>query len=202
MARLFLDWDDTLLPTSWLILGGYTMATKQVPIRELQALEVAIAALLCAAQDLCTVSIITNSKDNWVLSSCAKFLPTLLPALKKLSIVSARDVYETRHPARPATWKYQAFRAIVNSDPSRHMISIGDSLDERRALLALKKRYPSSYCKSIKFSSASTPEQLLRQITLVTQTLKYSCQHEGDLDIQFSLIAECDDEPPRFHEEL
>merc|ERR1719201_695363 len=56
--------------------------------------------------------IITNAMDGWVEKSAAKYLPELLPVLKKVSIISARSRYEGLYPSEVGKWKISAFRDV------------------------------------------------------------------------------------------
>jgi hypothetical protein len=52
--------------------------------------------------------IITNAGEGWVQFSAKKFMPSLVPVLKKINIISARAKYE--HLTSDYTkWKLYAF---------------------------------------------------------------------------------------------
>jgi len=42
--------------------------------------------------------IITNAAEGWVQFSAAKFMPSIVPILDKITIISARTKYEPRFP--------------------------------------------------------------------------------------------------------
>lgn len=55
-----------------------------------------------------TTYIITNAGEGWVQYSAEKFMPSLLPILEKIIIISARAKYE--HLTSDYTkWKLHAF---------------------------------------------------------------------------------------------
>ena len=53
--------------------------------------------------------IITNAAEGWVQFSAQKFLPTLVPMLEKITIISARTKYEPYFPGDVTKWKLHAF---------------------------------------------------------------------------------------------
>lgn len=53
--------------------------------------------------------IITNAAEGWVEFSCRKFMPAVLPILKKVQIISARAKYESKFPTDVPQWKINTF---------------------------------------------------------------------------------------------
>lgn len=76
---LIFDWDDTLLPTSWLLEHNLTLETpfiKEKESRELEELDLVVSGILRRAIVLYgRVMIITNAQQGWVELSARKFLP-------------------------------------------------------------------------------------------------------------------------------
>eukprot|EP00439_Symbiodinium_sp_Y106_P044754 s4177_g5.t1 len=74
------DWDDTILPTSWLerihaLAGGPLRPEVQ---RQLASLCSAVTQTLQIASTLGNIVIITNSAPGWVDQSCQIFMPQIL----------------------------------------------------------------------------------------------------------------------------
>lgn len=114
---LIFDWDDTLLCSTWLAgqglrLDSPTMLPAGV-VAELKRLESAVIALLTSAQKYGEVVIITNAETGWVELSAQRFLPGVVPLVKKLTVLSARSTFERHHPDNPYEWKVAAFRQEV-----------------------------------------------------------------------------------------
>lgn len=55
------------------------------------------------------VYIITNAAEGWVEFSCHKFMPEVEPVLEKVTIISARDRYESKYPDDVTKWKLYTF---------------------------------------------------------------------------------------------
>ena len=63
--------------------------------------------------DLATKSgktfIITNAAEGWVQFSAQKFMPSCVPILEKITIISARSKYEAHFPRDVTQWTLHAF---------------------------------------------------------------------------------------------
>eukprot|EP00386_Alphamonas_edax_P011765 GDKI01037048.1.p1 GENE.GDKI01037048.1~~GDKI01037048.1.p1 ORF type:complete len:359 (-),score=67.16 GDKI01037048.1:85-1161(-) len=123
------DWDDTILPTSWLASLGVVLQTdgrmvKGLPTEyehELQALGEIAEKTLAEATKLGTVVFVTNAEAGWVELSCEAFMPCLLkffhppqdttPAVR---VLSARTAFEAVGVYNPFEWKALAFHSAID----------------------------------------------------------------------------------------
>lgn len=94
---IIFDWDDTILCTSFINPTG-TFNPKQ---RILPAVMEHLAILEKKAKQILELSvkygqtwIITNAGEGWVQYSAEKFMPSVVPILSKIKIISARAQYE------------------------------------------------------------------------------------------------------------
>jgi len=192
---IFVDWDDTLLCSSYLSGAGYRLDSElesSSPIdRELKELESSVIGLLRLAMSFGEVHIVTNAETGWVQLSAKKFLPGVVPVLDSVKVVSARSTYETMFPDAPVKWKFCAFQEKLFSDTksSKNIISFGDSHVEREAVRAVTRGLPNTKTKSVKFAEKPSMEQLRRQLELVTNCFQYIHSHEGDLDLQLTVTV-------------
>ena len=73
--------------------------------------------------------IITNAGEGWVQYSAEKFMPSLVPILKKIVIISARAKYE--HLTKDYTkWKLHAFleaQSALEDASVKNIIALGDN---------------------------------------------------------------------------
>lgn len=193
--RLFcLDWDDTLLPSSFLERKGYFDFVYELPKslrNELCQLEDTIIVLIELALQYGTVYIITNAESGWVEFSATKFVPRVIPLLSRVTVTSARSMYEDEHPKEPFQWKLLTFhyhlQAVLRTRSSKSIISFGDSHCERHACRQFTKGYFNCHAKSVKFVKNPCVEVLLRQLQVVINNMEYICNHEGDLDLMLSV---------------
>lgn len=102
-----LDWDDSILPSTWL----HNLSKMRIENNSQQAAEAANAlhkleyTVVCLLRRLFTlgsVCLVTNAQTGWVELSCSKYLPNVLPLLAKTKVVSARSQYERVNPQEPA----------------------------------------------------------------------------------------------------
>jgi len=193
---IFVDWDDTLLCSSYLSGQGLRIDTDIEPsnevARELKDLEGSVIALLRLAKMYGDVHVVTNAETGWVQLSAKKFLPGVLPLLEEVSVVSARSSYEIYFPESPLKWKFYAFRQkLIDLSKKAHshknIISFGDSHVEREAVRAVTRGLPNTKTKSVKFAEKPSMEQLRRQLELVTNCFQYIHSHDGDLDLQLTV---------------
>jgi len=191
------DWDDTVLPSTWVQRQGLRLdAASQVSPEQREVLaEVAVAAgkTLRAARQRGTVVLVTNAERGWIELSCQKFLPTLSPMLENVKLVSARTTYEGSQSPSPLDWKLRAFDAEIAryfgpevvSDPSKrkNVLSLGDSVHEREALLRATSSAPNCHPKSLKFVERPDIHQICKQHELITNCFDRIVHHEGSLDL-------------------
>lgn len=106
-AVIIFDWDDTL------------MCSSQIRMRckfqrqELLQLGMAVENVLATAMALGSTSIVTNAHLAWVQETAKLFIPSAVPILQNVEIMSARQIYEGRWPGNVIEWKRQAFLDIL-----------------------------------------------------------------------------------------
>ena len=157
---ILLDWDDTLLPTTWLSqmsCGGPVLDLKlaDTSAESLARCEAQALRLLDACCMHAHVVITTNSEKGWVESSGSKFMPKVASRLinARVPIFSAQAAF--RSPGSRLehdvvdTWKRKAFHALLCEFARQqrcnkrfggdrgvkgcNLLSIGDSEFERDA---------------------------------------------------------------------
>jgi len=191
------DWDDTVLPSTWVQRQGLRLDNASVVTSEQLAIlaEVADAAgkTMRAARQHGTVVLVTNAERGWIELSCRKFLPTLSPMLENVRMVSARTTYEGPQCKSPLDWKLRAFDAeiarfygaeVVN-DPSmrKNVFSLGDSVHEREALMRATSAAPGCLSKSLKFVERPDVSQIRKQHELIFGCFEQIVHHESHMDL-------------------
>lgn len=73
----------------------------------------------------------------------------------------------------------------ASRDTSREVISFGDSMEERTAVKIVSKQL-TAMPKSVMFISSPTPEQLIGQLSMLENHMKYICTHKSALDLEIS----------------
>ena len=172
---IIFDWDDTLLPTSFLTKGGTFYEEIQLSTSEqkkMSELENLVLDILNESIEKGTVYIITNAGQGWVEFSADKFYPKIIPILGKIKIISARGEYEKDYPGNSRQWKIEAFLVLqntVNINLITNIICLGDSLFEMEAGRILASKFPEAFIKTIKFREAPKLDELIKQLKLVNK---------------------------------
>ena len=174
-SLIIFDWDDTLLPTSFLAPGGVfneNLELSEKDMTKVKKLEESVLKLLNMAKNKGDVFIITNAGVGWVEFSAEKFYPSILEILKKIEIISARSEYEDKFPGDSRRWKIQTFLNLqkklkLNLQLVTNIICLGDSVFEMEAGRILASKFTQAFIKTIKFREKPKPEELQKQLSLV-----------------------------------
>jgi hypothetical protein len=194
---LIFDWDDTMLPSTWVQKQGLRLDadTEVSDWQRSQLSEVATAATetLRLAKQLGTVVLVTNAEQGWIELSCQKFLPTLYPSLEDVRLLSARTTYEQLGLTSPLEWKLRAFESeiqriygptiLTHLESRKNVLSLGDSVHEREALIRATAALPNCLWKSLKFVERPEIGQLCKQHSLVSNCFDRVVHHDGNLDL-------------------
>ena len=170
---IIFDWDDTLLPTSFLTKGGCFYEEIQLSPsdeKKIKELESLVLELLSETIEKGTVYIITNAGLEWVNFSSKRFYPKIIPILEKIKIISARGEYEKYYPGNSRQWKIEAFLKLqetVNLQLITNIICLGDSLFEMEAGRILASKFTEAFIKTIKFRETPKLDELIKQLKLV-----------------------------------
>lgn len=193
---IIFDWDDTLCPTTWAahqgLLGRFAPDLDSVQLTLLQELTACVEQTLLLAMRNGRVVIVTNAETGWVEKSCSQLMPSLLPILEKLDILSARSEYESCAEDAPADWKRLAFvdllEAAFQAEQWRNVISVGDSLYEHDALLFATQNMPRCFSKSVKLIENPNLFQLIEQHRLLSDILQSTVDHKAGLDVEVAPV--------------
>ena len=170
---IIFDWDDTLLPTSFLSPRGIFDEKNELNQKDqakITKLEESVRNLLSIAITKADVYIITNAGEGWVQFSAEKYYPSIMEILGKIEIISARGKYEKDFPEDLKRWKIEAFLNIkkkLNDNLITNIICLGDSVFEMEAGRILASNFIHAVIKTIKFRENPKPEELNKQLNLV-----------------------------------
>ena len=168
---IIFDWDDTLLCTSYLNMKPDAASSPSVQ-KQLQQMTQTAIQLIEMAMKFGQTFIITNAMKGWVEYSATKYIPGLLPTLKKIRVISARSEHEGLYPGQYHEWKIQAFLNVQKEMSSKvitNLVSLGDSTIEMDAVHVMGNEFAQALIKTVKFRETPTPEELAKQLELVSQ---------------------------------
>ena len=172
-SLIIFDWDDTLLPTSFLAPRGIfeeNSVLNEKDQNKINKLQDSVQKLLLLASSKSDVYIITNAGDGWVEFSAKKYYPKIMDILGKIEVISAREVYERKFPEDSKRWKVESFLNLkkrLNDDLITNIICLGDSIFEMEAGRILASKFIHAVIKTIKFRERPKPEELNKQLNLV-----------------------------------
>jgi hypothetical protein len=183
------DWDDTFLPTSYLIRED--MVDKIELSDELKylffILEEIIINILNLSINKGKVYIITNSSKSWFYFSSGKYFPNLDSLLNRIKIISARDEYEDLYPGDTKIWKQKAFLHLkneINDNLPSNIICFGDSSNELEAGKIFASHLSDSFIKTVKFKEKPEVEDLIKQLNLIVDKFDFIYSKAKNLSIK------------------
>jgi hypothetical protein len=180
------DWDDTLLYTAFIT----QMAGRNIPEAtksHLSRIEQTAYQLLETALGLGHTFIITNAVAGWVEESAAYWMPSLLPILQKVRIISARTTQEANCGGDVSQWKIKAFLEMgeeFDTDVLTNLVSIGDSNFELDAANVLGKQFSRSFIKTVKLKEAPLPQEHTKELDLLAPKLQTIVEKACDLKVK------------------
>jgi hypothetical protein len=184
------DWDDTILPTSWLRSLGFLsnnisdMIGTPSPIlpahvaHMMRMIEEAAIENLRAASKHGRVVIVTNSSVLWVPFTAKRFFPRLAEIVDRgFEVYSARPSQAENAgpnyvylPSMAVTWKQDKFKELVGKTEFNTCVSVGDGFAERCAVLGIASIQMSG--KAVRFPLQPSGSSLLEQLRIMIGCLK------------------------------
>lgn len=172
---IIFDWDDTLLCTTFLNPTGGGCFDLPLNVKvQLKKLEKAAFNILNECLKHGDVYIITNAAEGWVEFSTRKYLPRILKVLDRITVISARACCEEEFPDEVHQWKMKAFlktQEKMEKGAITNLVALGDSQFEMDAVKNLAAQFPRALIKTVKFREIPTPDELVKQINLVSMKL-------------------------------
>jgi hypothetical protein len=174
-----LDWDDTLFPTTWTTRNNINLLDNSIRdqyVVHFQELDRILSSFLKSISRYGKVIIVTNATENWVKISAIVMPQTYNFIKKKISIVSARDLF-SQHTKEMPNWKKMTFQLIIREEykkkPVMNIISIGDAEYEHQALVELTKSNfdKIKYLKSFRLIRNPHHDQLVDQLDVLNTSI-------------------------------
>lgn len=185
------DWDDTLLCTTWLRRNEEESFSSGVQL-QLRLLGQWVQEVLDSSLRLGHTVIVTNALTSWVEDSAARWLPEVLPILRRVRIVSAREQYEDCYPSDVRQWKVRSFLDLheeFDRSGISNIVVLGDSVYEMEAAEALGGTCPKALLKTVKFQEKPSVSEHVREMKTVvprferlvqlSRNTKISLHHKG-----------------------
>lgn len=181
------DWDDTLLCTTWLKQQNYQpIATDDEPLRKIvrHSKSMLETAIRCGE-----TYIITNAMSGWVEFTAARWAPELLPVLRQVQIISARDRFQAAFPGDIGQWKIQAFLDLqkqLDSTVITNLVVLGDADYEMEAARIMGDQLEEGLVKTIKFRPRPFLLEHLSELEVVSRNLEKMIRSVRNLKVSLS----------------
>eukprot|EP00917_Polyrhabdina_sp_WS-2016_P021903 GHVP01047461.1.p1 GENE.GHVP01047461.1~~GHVP01047461.1.p1 ORF type:complete len:264 (+),score=41.72 GHVP01047461.1:48-839(+) len=202
---IIVDWDDTIMPTTFLRNCGLVPVRSSDPIRifEVRAamaeLESEVIQTMEYLHDLGQTVIVTNASSDWVKRSSENYMPNLNQILQKTPCISAQEAH-SQDVFDPAEWKVLGFKDLVASHfkhegsgscsckrETKNIMQIGDALSDRRALMILADQEKAPHFKSCMLVKSPSIDDMVNQHKELKKNL-FRLLHNPSriIDVKFS----------------
>ncbi len=209
---IFVDWDDTLFPTSELLAKALLLDTTsqeqpKLPesvAEQLRQLEQNVLDFLIAAHKRGNLVIVTNAARGWIdqLTEWAMPRVGLYMERQHISVRYARECVGS-DPRDVQTWKQATFcveaehaRARLSNPRPLSLVSVGDMPYEREAAHRVAK--PDDTVKTIKFLEDPTLHELQHELAALVSAmpeLTAGGQNAGITDLEMHARAQAEPQP-------
>jgi len=190
---IIFDWDDTLLCSSWLrehdFLRQGGSANEELLASSEELLDASVQHARSALETATKAGhtyIITNAMSGWVESSAARWAPELLPVLRSVRIVSARDKFQAAFPDDARQWKIQAFLEVqrqLDATPITNLVALGDADYEIEAARIMGSEFEEGLVKTVKLQPRPDPVEHQQQLRLVAKNLEKIIDSKTNLKV-------------------
>jgi hypothetical protein len=190
---ILIDYDDTLLPTTFLEENGITTHSKlekdSLTYQQLHELDTQVVKFLNLCYKFGNPIILTNAEKGWVLHSSKAFIPHTYKILSKMEIHSARERFSKQYK-HARDWKKMLLLNDLKSTllKSNFVISIGDSEYERSAVVHFCSKHEGIEHKNILIDADVTRlESTTLFIKILNEILKYIVEFNTSIDYVIGL---------------
>ena len=202
---IFLDWDDTLVPTTFLSLCDEKLREELKKEKQLEKIECAVIVILTNLSKIGKICIVTNSEAGWIIHLCQVYFPNLLIFFANncdhISMISAKSVYEEKWPNESVKWKVAAMTNFLQmtfgdafANEALNILALGDNILDRAAIMEVAKNLKNCYTKNIKMierpSLTILATALNYLLPLLPEILLKSENVDDKLNIQFIAAVE------------
>ena len=185
---ILFDWDDTLLCSTYLQKHNFFSHIQSSPFNDkVSSIEKQVFRLLTIAISLGDTYIITNASSGWVEYSSIRFYPSVVPLLSKVKIISARNAFSELFPNDMLMWKFMTFTNVANlynKDVVTNIVCVGDSNIEMEAVGKMGLLFKEVFIKTIKFKEEPKPEQIIKQLMLISEQFVNIHSEARDISIK------------------
>jgi hypothetical protein len=204
---IFIDWDDTILPTKWILSNNPAELYNADSIQSLftnntnkntkiNQTDVLATQLLEEIMKYGRIYFVTNGLRLWFYGSARYYLPKTYKFIMKhkIEVLSAREEQMHNYPLsnelNQTLWKYYTFKKVLDRDNLTHngnIISIGDGIYEYNAIGRIQEENLNYNVKRVKFKTLPTLDKIIEEhiqlkndFSSIVKNNKSIYNYEGD----------------------
>ena len=170
-----LDWDDTLMCTSFISSKTKSLSDEEKNI--ITNLGKIVSIFLKECLKYGNIIIMTNSSEKWLKKTAENYLKLEKDIIGKIKIISTRDRYYKKG-INPAKWKELALGEILlkYGDKIENLICGSDSESDIEVFKNISKINEDINISTIKFKTKPSPSIMIKEIEYLNKKL---CQIIG-----------------------
>lgn len=182
------DWDDTIFATTDCMDRSHLSASF---LSRMKKQDRVAAKLLQLALQYSSVFIVTNAQGGWVEETAERFMPKVSSLLSKITVMSARDLYQSRFPNDAQAWKVCTFLDVSADLPQipTNLIAIGDSNFEMEAARIMGAKFEDCITKTVKLRAKPSQERLTKELQDLTDSFSTILSRSEDVDYHVSRLS-------------
>lgn len=175
---IILDWDDTLMCTTFISLKKDTLSNKEMSL--IFFLGERVSHFLMECKKFGKVIILTNSAKTWVNSTSEKMLKIPKDVSENIEIISARDKYVKESKSKKE-WKKLAMEELIDEYKkankglihlSLNLLCISDSSEDIKLFKNIKEKFNEwIFLSTVKLKEKPSPLVMINQIQFMTKNL-------------------------------
>lgn len=188
-ALIVFDFDDTLLPTTYLgeridLQSPDMESLTSSQQHQLSALDSEIVDLLTRALHLGSVKVVTDGGHGWVEHAAAYFLPRTARFISRydVEVLSARSLHQDRYPDSSSARKAAVFADEIAAVGARTLLSVGDSESERYAACSAAGTLGWSAIKILKLAQDPDTREVRRQVAKLDRQIEDTVRSKYHID--------------------
>ena len=170
-----LDWDDTLMCTSFISSKTKSLSDEEKNI--ITNLGKIVSIFLKECLKYGNIIIMTNSSEKWLKKTAENYLKLEKDIIGKIKIISTRDRYYKKG-INPAKWKELALGEILlkYGDKIENLICGSDSESDIEVFKNISKINEDINISTIKFKTKPSPSIMIKEIEYLNKKI---CQIIG-----------------------
>ena len=170
-----LDWDDTLMCTSFIFSRTKSLSDEEKNI--ITNLGKIVSIFLKECLKYGNIIIMTNSSEKWLKKTALSYLKIEKDIIENIKILSTRDRYYKKG-IEPTKWKELALEEILMKygDKIKNLICGSDSENDIEVFKNISKKNVDINISTIKFKTKPSPSIMIKEIEYLNKRL---CQIIG-----------------------